>query len=311
MIQDIRYALRMLWKTPGFAVAAVLALALGIGANTTIFSAVNALLLHPFSFPDMDRLVVVWESRPQVQPERNGVAFANYLDVKNQNATFTSVAASMDLAINLTEGDRSERLTGFAVSSDFFRVLGVTPTLGRTFSTEEEQPGRDPVVIISDSLWHRRFGGDRNVVGRTVRINDRSYTVVGVMPPDFAFPNSNVEAWAPLITFKENVTNRSATGFQLIGRLKPGVTIPGAQTQLDILASRLATQYPETNTNRNFLVENLRESYVRGSRPYVLIMFGAVLFVLFIACANVANLQLMRAASRQKEIAVRLSLGAG
>jgi putative ABC transport system permease protein len=308
--QDIRYALRMLWKTPGFAIAAVLALALGIGANTTIFSAVNALLLHPFSFPDMDRLVVVWESRPQVQPERNAVAFANYLDVKNQNATFSSVAASMDLAINLTEGDRSERLTGFAVSSDFFKVLGVTPALGRTFSTEEEQPGRDPVVIISDSLWHRRFGGDRTVIGRTVRINDRSNTIVGVMSPDFAFPSSNVEAWAPLITFKENVTNRGATYLQLIGRLKPGVTISGAQTQLDILAGRLATQYPETNTNHNFLVENLRESYVRGSRPYVLIMFGAVLFVLFIACANVANLQLMRAASRQKEIAVRQALGA-
>lgn len=308
--QDVSYALRMLRKNPGFTLAAVLALALGIGANTTIFSVLNALLLRPFSFRDIDRLAVIWESRPQVEPGRNAVAFANYLDVKDQSAAFSSVAAQMDWVANLTEGDQSERLRGFAVSANYFEVLGVTPALGRSFTVAEEEPGHDPVVILNDGVWRRRFAGDQNIIGRVLRINDRNFTIVGVMPPNFAFPTSNVEAWSPLITFKENVTNRSATYLQLIARLKPAVTVAGAQSQLDLLARRLAQQYPDTNANRTFLVENLREPYVRIARPYLLSMFGAVLFVLFIACANVANLQLMRAAARHREIAVRQALGA-
>ncbi|MFN2513999.1 MAG: ABC transporter permease, partial [Pyrinomonadaceae bacterium] len=245
--------------------------------------AINALLLHPFAFRDIDQLVVIWESRPKVEVERNAAAFANYLDVKNQSTSFSAVAASTNWWANITEVDQPERVEGVNVSAQFFNVLGVNPSAGRTFLPEEEQPGRDPVVIISDGLWRRRFGGDAAVVGRNTRINGRNFTIVGVMPPGFAFPNSAVEIWAPLITFPENVTNRSSTYLSMFARLKPNVSVAEAQKELDILAARLGTQYPETNANRIFLVESLLGSYVRGSRPYLLIMFGAVLFVLFIA----------------------------
>src|SRR5688572_4720499 len=308
--KDVRHGVRVLRKSPGFTIVAVIALALGIGANTTIFSAINALLLHPFSFRDIDQLVMIWESRPKVEVERNAAAFANYLDVKNQGSSFAGVAASTHWWANLTEGDQPERLEGVNVSAQFFNVLGVNPSAGRVFSPEEEQPGRDPVVIISDGLWRRRFGADAGVVGRSTRINGRTFTIIGVMPPGFAFPNSAVEVWAPLITFPENVTNRTSTYLTMFARLKPNVSVSDAQKEMDMLARRLGEQYPETNANRTFLVESLLGSYVRGSRPFLLMMFGAVLFVLFIACANVANLQLMRAASRQKEMTVRLALGA-
>ncbi|HZE70084.1 MAG TPA: ABC transporter permease [Pyrinomonadaceae bacterium] len=308
--QDIRHGIRSLLKRPGFTVVALVALALGIGANTTIFSAINALLLHPFAFRDIDQLVLISESRPQVQGEHNAVAFANYLDVKSQAASFASVAASTNWWANITDGDQPERLEGVNVSAQYFSTLGVNPAAGRTFSPEEEQPGRDPVVIISDGLWHRRFGGDLHVVGRNTTINGRSFTIIGVMPRGFAFPNSDVEVWAPLITFPENVTNRGSTYLTLIGRLKPKVSVAEAERELELLGRRLAEQYPETNANRTFLVESLLGSYVRFSRPSLLIMFGAVLFVLLIACANVANLQMMRATRRQKEMAVRLALGA-
>jgi putative ABC transport system permease protein len=310
LFKDIRYGVRSLLKHPGFSAVALIALALGIGANTTIFSAINALLLHPFAFRDMNQLVLISESRPQVAGEHNAVAFANYLDVKNQGASFAAVAASTNWWANITDNDQPERLEGVNVSAQYFNVLGVNPATGRMFSPEDEQEGRDPVVIISDGLWRRRFGSQRNVIGSSTRINGRNFTVVGVMPPGFAFPRSDVEVWAPLITFKENVTNRSSTYLTLIARLKSNVTVAAAQQELSLLAHRLAKQYPETNSNKTFLVEGLLDSYVRVSRPYLLIMFGAVLFVLFIACANVANLQMMRAASRQKEMAVRLALGA-
>jgi putative ABC transport system permease protein len=308
--QDTRYGLRTLRKQPGFTAVAIIALALGIGANTTMFSVINALLLHPFSFPEGDRLAAVWESRVEAGQDRDGFAPANFLDVRAETKAFSAAAAFSGWSANLTEGDQPERLEGAAVSPQFFDVLGVRPALGRAFLAEEEQPGRDPVVIIGDGLWRRRFNADRNIVGRNVRINERSFNVVGVMPPDFDFPQGGKQVWTPLLIDADDASARGAHYLQVIARLKPGATDEQARDELAALARRLSEQYPDTNANRGFFTQNLTENYVRGPRPYLLIMLGAVLFVLLVACANVANLQLMRAAARQKEIAVRLALGA-
>ena len=307
--QDLRYGLRMMWKSPGYTAVAVLAL--GIGANTTMFSTINALLLRPFTFPEMEQLVAVWETRAQSGDSRDGFALANFLDVRAQASAVESAAAFTSWSANLSEGEQPERLEGVIVSPQFFDVLKVQPRLGRAFRPEEEQAGAAPVVIISDGLWRRRFNADAGLVGRNVRINERQFTVVGVMPPTFDFPQGGVQVWSPLIVTPEDVSHRGAHFLKVIARLKPGATAATAQSELDALAGRLAEQYPETNARRSFIVEDLRAAYVRGPRPYLLIMLGAVLFVLLVACANVANLQLMRAAARQREIAVRLALGAG
>ncbi len=309
ILQDLRYGLRTLRKQPGYTVVAVLALALGIGVNTTIFSAINALLLHPFNFRDVDRIAAVWESRAEGNG-RDAVAFANFLDMREQRSVFESAAAWSGWNANLTEGDQPERVEGIAASPQLFSVVGVQPATGRAFSLDEEQPGHDPVIVISDSLWRRRFNADAGIVGRNVRINERTFTVIGVMPADFAFPRRNVELWTPLIADKEDVTERGSHYLQVVARLKPGATIAAAQAELDALATRLAADYPQTNASRAFKVESLTDSVGRGPRPFLLIMLGAVMFVLLIACANVANLQLMRATTRQREIAVRLTLGA-
>ncbi len=310
LLQDLRYGLRTLRKQPGFTAVAILALALGIGANTTIFSAVNALLLRPFSFPQMERLVVVWESRAESGDQRDGFALANFRDVRERTTSLESAAAYTGWSANLSEGEQPERIEGTIVSPQFFDVLKERPALGRTFRPEEDKAGSDPVVIISDGLWRRRFNADAGIVGRVVRINERSFTVVGVMPPNFDFPQGGIELWSPLIVTPEDAVNRNGHFLQVIARLKPGATAAAAQSELATLAQQLARQYPDTNTSRNFRVGDFLAYYVRGPRLTLLIALGAAMFVLLIACANVANLQLMRGAARQKEIAVRLALGA-
>jgi len=310
VLQDLRYALRMLWKNLGFTAVAVVALALGIGANTTIFSAFNALLLRPFSFPDPDSLVVLWE-RPPNTSLRNSFAPPNFLAVREQNTTFSHLAIYNGNSLNLTEGDKPERLEVAAVSPSMFDALGARAAVGRTFTAEEDQDGRDKVVILTHDFWRRRYATDPAIVNRTLMLNGQPYTVVGIMAEDFNFPPTSNDILIPF-TLNDKVRQERGNHYvRVMGRLKPGVTYAQADAELAAIASRLEAQYPDSNSNRTIAVESLKASYVRGPRPGLIVLLGAACFVLLLSCANVANLLLVRAASRQKEIAIRMALGAG
>ncbi len=306
--QDVQYGFRVLRKSPGFSLIAVLALALGIGANSAIFSFVNGILLRPLPFADPDRLVVIRE-RSRVL-EAMSVSYPNFLDWREQNQSFEHIAAARNAGYNLTYESNAERVQGAQVSADFFPALGAQPALGRAFSADEDRVGGDRVVMLSHALWQRLFAGDTGVIDRTLTLNGQSFTVIGVMPDSFQFLG-RAELWVPIGIFSERMMERgNHPGIYSVAKLKPGVSLEQAATDMDAVAVRLEEQYPQSNTGNRVSITPMFEQIVGPVQSYLWFLLGAVGFVLLIACANVANLLLARAATRQKEIALRTALGA-
>ena len=308
--QDLRYSARMLRKNPGFTFAAVLSLALGIGANTAIFSLVNAVLLRPLPYRDAERLVAVWEWNIR-EAHINTVTAANFADWRARNHVFEEMGYSWDEVYTFTGATNPEAVAGYTFSCNIFPMLGAKPFLGRTFLTEECQPGKDHVVVLSYPLWQRRFGSDREVVGRSIQLNHQLYTVAGVMPLEFMHPSSRTALWTPLAISPGFFSDRKDHALRVLGRLKTGISFGRAQAEMDAIAKQLARENPDNDAGMGVELWPIRKFYVGDRKMSLVLLQTAVLGMLLIACVNVANLLLARGSAREREVALRLALGAG
>ncbi len=308
-LQDLRYGVRTLLKSPGATAISLLALALGIGVNLSSFTSVNALVLHPLPFPHLNRIMSVWETVAKSRTERYALAPANFVDWSSQSHSFDQVAAYQNWSANLTGTGEPARVQATLVSPGFFAVVGMRPALGRTFTAEEGERAPSRAVVVSDGFWRQRLAGSAQAIGKPLVLNGEAYTVVGVMPSDFDFPLTN-DVWAPLSIGIEAQAQRSEHTLNVIALLKPRVSVEQARLEAEQIATRLEQQFPRTNESRGISVVPLLSVINEVTNRFVLLLLGSAAFTLLLACANVANLQLARAVTREKEIALRAALGA-